>query len=317
MIRSEISIDLGTSSVIVYIKGQGIVLQEPSIVAINDKKEVLAIGDEARHLIGRGTGAIEIRPLKDGIISDYNIVKSMIEYFLNKTATGGLFKPVVYISAPSVITEVEVQGLIDAAIDAGASKAEVVSESLAAACGAGVDIEGPYANMIVDIGGGTTDISVIESGRIIKSKSIKDGGDLMDESIALYIRKKYNSEISVKNAENIKRRIGSAFALPKDDYIEVNAVDIVTGENNKILLKNSEVADAVSESVMSITNAVKEVIGELTGEQKADITNNGIVLVGGGALLEGIDRVIEEETGIKTRIAENPITGAAIGTVTC
>lgn len=317
MIRPEISIDLGTSSVIVYIKGQGIVLQEPSIVAVNENKEVLAIGDEARHLIGRGTGAIEVRPLKDGVISDYNIVKSMIEYFLTKTSTSSLFKPVVYISAPSVITEVEIQGLIDAATDAGAGRAEVVSESLAAACGAGIDIESPYANLIVDIGGGTTDISVIEKGKIIKSESIKEGGDLMDESIALYIKEKYNSEVSLKNAENIKRRIGSAIQLTKDDDIEVNAVDLSTGENNKIQLKSSEVLEAITGPIYAISNTVKGVMHELTGEQRADIMNNGIVLVGGGALLEGIDRFIQDETGIKTRIAENPITGAAIGTVTC
>ncbi|MDO5708295.1 MAG: rod shape-determining protein [Andreesenia angusta] len=312
--KDKISLDLGTSSTIVYIRGKGITLQEPSIVAVDDKNQIIAIGDEARRRIGFDENLREIRPLKDGIISDYNMVRQMVEYFLKKSIKNGIFRPDITICTPKSMTDLEKKGIIEAAEISGGTNIRIITEPLAAAMGAGLDIESPYAKLIVDMGGGTTDISVIKSREIIYSLSIKEGGDTLNQDIRNHIKREYNSDISMKSAENIKRRIGSAIICPRVENLEVNVWDLETDEQKRIILQNTEIQKAIEKSLNSLIGAIKEVISGLKDQDRADINNNGIILVGGGALLEGIDRLIAAELGIKTRVVDNPITAIARGT---
>lgn len=311
--KNTISLDLGTSSAIIYIKGKGIVLQEPSIVAIDEDGKIAAIGDEAKRRLGRGDDIREVKPLEDGMVSDFNMVRTIVEYFLNRVVDTGFFRPDVIICIPEKLTDVEERGVIQAAHDSGANNVDIVVRPLAAAAGAGIDIDSPYANMIVDMGGGTTEISVVASRNIVDSLSIKEGGDALNRDIKEYIKEKYNADISIKNAENIKRRIGSAIICPREDSLEVSVWDLDTDEQKKITVMNTEVQKAMEKSLASIVGAIRDVLDGLTDEEKADITNHGINLIGGGALLEGVDRLIAAELGIKTKIAEDPITGIAIG----
>lgn len=313
ILKNNISLDLGTSSVIIYIKGKGIVLQEPSLVAVNSNGDIEAIGEDAFRLLGRRDDLIVKRPLKNGTILDYNIVKEMVQYFLNKVVESGFFRPDVTICMPVNMTKVERNGIVQVAHDTGANKVHIVPEAIAAAVGAGIDIESPYANMIVDMGGGTTDISVICAEKIIDNISLKEGGDKINLDIRKYIKEQYNSDISIKSAENLKKRIGSAIICPRKESLEINVKDISTGEEKKIIIKNTEIQMAISKTLESIVSAIKNTLDRLEGEVLGDITNNGIYLTGGGSLLFGIDRLISAETGIKTILVDNPINSISIG----
>ena len=314
----DIGIDLGTASVLVYIKGKGIVLQEPSVVAMDtNTKTLLAVGEEAQRMLGRTPGNIvAIRPLRDGVISDYNMTERMLRYFLDKICKRRIFKPRVIICVPSGVTEVEERAVIDAAMQAGASKTYLIEEPIAAAIGAGVDISKPCGNMIVDIGGGTTDIAVISLGGIVVSDSIKVAGDKFDEAIVKYIRKKHNILIGERTAEDMKIKIGCVF---KDGDTASKSMDIrgrslVSGLPKTITVTADEMFEAFEETSAAIVDAVKSVLENTPPELVGDISTYGIIMTGGGSLVCGLDKLIAAETGIRTGIADDAVSCVAIGT---
>lgn len=315
-LRADVGIDLGTASILVYIKGKGIVLREPSVVAIDQyTNEFLAVGEEARRMIGRTPGNIvAIRPLKDGVISDYDITQRMLKFFIKKAIGNMFLKPRIIICVPSGVTEVEKRAVLEASAEAGASKTYLIEEPVAAAIGAGLDITQPSGNMIVDIGGGTSDVAVISLGGIVESKSIKTAGDECDEAIVKYIRKKYNMMIGDMTAEELKKQIGCAFPYDKEKFAEVKGRNLINGLPLTVRISSNDMLEALNEPVREIVDAVHYVLERTPPELAADISNFGIYLTGGGALLYGLDKLIEEETGIKTRLAENPIECVAIGT---
>ena len=314
---SEVGIDLGTANVLVYIKNKGIVLNEPSVVAINkDNNEILAVGEEARQMLGRTpANIIAVRPLRDGVISDYDITERMLKYFIKKTCgSGRFFKPKIMICVPSGVTDVEKRAVREAAQQAGGKDVYLMEEPVAAAIGAGIDISKPDGVMVIDIGGGTTDIAVISLGGIVASTSVKMAGDKFDEAIIKYMRKEHKLYIGERTAEELKVTIGTAF--PRDEVItkECRGRDLVTGLPKSVDVTSDEMMSALDEAMQTITEAVHNVLERTPPELAADISNSGIVLTGGGALLYGIDKRIEDRTGIKVIIAEDPKSCVAIGT---
>ena len=314
--RSDVGIDLGTSTILVYVKGKGIVLQEPSVVAIDSNtNKFLAVGEEARRMLGRTPGNITaIRPLKDGVISDYNITERMLKYFLGKALGRMLFRPRVIICVPSGVTQVEQRAVIEASNQAGAIKTYIIEEPIAAAIGAGLDITEPNGSMVVDIGGGTTDVAVISLGGMVVNKSIKVAGDQCDQAIIRYIRKKYNMMIGDASAENLKRNIGCAYEFEEEKFYDIKGRNVLTGLPINIEVSSNEMLEALREPVAEIIEAVFQVLEKTPPELASDISNKGIVLTGGGSLIYGLDKLIQERTGIETIVAENAEECVAVGT---
>lgn len=314
---ADIGIDLGTSSVLVFIKGKGIVLQEPSVVAIEkNSNQVLAVGEDARKMLGRTPGNIvAIRPLKDGVISDYDVTERMLKYFIQKTIGRKLiFKPKIIVCVPSGVTEVEKRAVIDATNEAGARTTYLIEEPIASAIGAGLNIAQPNGHMIVDIGGGTTDIAVISLGGMVVNTSIKVAGDRFDEAIIRYMRKSHNIMIGERTAEEIKINVGGAFPREKPVHMDVRGRNLVSGLPVTIKVNSEEILEALEESVSAIADAVHSVLEKTPPELASDIANHGIVLTGGGTLLWGFDKLIEKRTGIPVYVAEDALSCVARGT---
>lgn len=312
----DIGIDLGTATVLVYIKGKGIVLREPSVVAIDKHtNKLLAVGEEARRMLGRTPGnIIAIRPLKDGVISDYDITERMLKYFIRKVCKNRIFKPRIMVCVPSGVTEVEKRAVVDAAIQAGGKKTYLIEEPISAAIGAGVDIAKACGCMIVDMGGGTTDIAVISLGGNVVSSSIKVAGDKFDEAIIRYIRKKYNIMIGERTAEELKIQIGTAYPRKEEIYKEIRGRNLITGLPNVIKVTSTEMMEALEEPIMSVVEEVHSVLEKTPPELAADISDNGILMTGGGCLIYGLDKLIQEKTGIKVSVADDAISCVAKGT---
>lgn len=317
MFGTDIGIDLGTASVLVYIKGQGIVLEEPSVVAIdNNTRQILAVGEEARRMLGRTPGNIvAIRPLRQGVISDYDITEKMLKYFIQK-AVGKklLLKPRIAVCVPSGVTEVERRAVEDATKQAGARQVFAIEEPIAAAIGAGIDIGRACGSMVVDIGGGTTDIAVISLGGTVVSSSLKIAGDNFDEAIIRYMRKKHNVLIGERTAEDLKINIGTAYPRTQSVSLDVRGRNLITGLPKTITVTSEEMLEALQEPVANIVEAVHGVLEKTPPELAADISDRGIVMTGGGGLLYGLDKLIKEKTGINVIIAEDAISCVAIGT---
>ena len=313
----DMGIDLGTANTLVYIKGQGIVVREPSVVAIrDDSKEVLAVGEEAKRMIGRTPGNIvAIRPMKDGVIADFDVTQSMLSYFIQKAAAKkGVVSPRIAICVPFGVTEVEKRAIEEAARTAGAKDAFLIEEPMAAAIGAGLRIEEPEGNMVVDIGGGTSEIAIISLGGIVTAKSIRLGGDELDEAIVNYVKKEYSLMIGERTAEDVKIRIGSAYKEGEEMEMERRGRDLISGLPKTMQISSSEVRDALRDPVNSIVDGIKSTLEKTPPELASDIMENGIMLTGGGALLKGLDKLVKEETGMPVKIAENPLDCVAIGT---
>ncbi|ADL07506.1 rod shape-determining protein [Thermosediminibacter oceani] len=316
-LSKDIGIDLGTANTLVHVKGKGIVLREPSVVAIQrDTGDILAVGEEAKHMIGRTPGNIvAIRPLKDGVIADFDVTQTMLKHFISKALkTRSFVKPRVVVGIPSGVTEVEKRAVIDATLQAGAREAYLIEEPMAAAIGAGLEVQEPTGNMVVDIGGGTTEVAIISLGGIVTSKSIRIGGDEFDEAIVNYIKKEYNLMIGERTAEEIKIAIGSAFPKPKEEAMDVRGRDLVTGLPKTIKVTSEEIREALMEPVSSILDAIKFTLEKTPPELAADIMDRGIVMIGGGALLYGLDKLVNQETGMPVHIAENPMDCVVLGT---
>jgi rod shape-determining protein MreB len=312
-----VGIDLGTANVLVYVKGKGIVIREPTVVAVERKTgQLLAIGEEARRMIGKTPGNIIARqPLKDGVIAEYAVTLAMLKYFLRKACgRWQLIKPDVVVSVPSNVNSVERRAVIEAAKEAGARRAFTIEEPMAAAIGAGLPISEPGGCMVVDIGGGTTDIAVISLGGIVVSDCVRVGGVKMDEAIARYIRREYNLMIGEQTAEQIKIRIGSAYKLPTEMTMEIKGRDMVAGLPKVIKITSEEIRNALAEPVSQIVERVKSVLERTPPELAADIITRGITLTGGGALLKGIDKLLQLETGIPVHVADDPLSCVGIGT---
>ena len=313
----DMGIDLGTANTLVYIKGQGIVVREPSVVAIrDDSKDVLAVGEEAKRMIGRTPGNIvAIRPMKDGVIADFDITQSMLSYFIQKAAAKkGVVSPRIAICVPFGVTEVEKRAIEEAARNAGAKDAFLIEEPMAAAIGAGLRIEEPEGNMVVDIGGGTSEIAVISLGGIDTAESIRIGGNKLDEAIVNYVKKEYNLLIGERTAEDVKIKIGSAYKEGDEIEMEIRGRDLISGLPKTMQISSSEVRDALRDPVNSIVDGIKSTLEKTPPELASDIMENGIMLTGGGALLKGLDKLVKEETGMPVKIAENPLDCVAIGT---
>ena len=315
---SDIGIDLGTANTLVYVKGQGVVLCEPSVVAIDKSTHsVLAVGEEAKRMLGRTPGNIvAIRPMKDGVIADFDITEAMLRYFIRKVhRRSNLVSPRVVIAVPSGITEVEKRAVKDSAERAGArSPVYLVEEPIAAAIGVGLPIQEPAGNMIVDIGGGTTEIAVISLSGIVFSKSIRIGGDEFDESIITHLKKTYNLMIGERTAEEIKIRVGSAYPLEEEMTLDVKGRDILAGLPKTVTITSEEIREALSEPLSSILEAIRIALERTPPELSADLIDRGLILAGGGALLRGLDKLISEETGLPVHIADDPLTAIALGT---
>ena len=317
MVASDIGIDLGTASVLVYIRGKGVVLKEPSVVAFDrETNKIKAIGEEARLMLGRTPGNIvAVRPLRAGVISDYTVTEKMLKYFLQKAVGKQRFrKPIISVCVPSGVTEVEKKAVEDATYQAGAREVAIIEEPIAAAIGAGIDISRPCGNMIVDIGGGTTDIAVISLGGTVVSTSVKIAGDDFDEALVRYMRQKHNLLIGERTAEDIKIRIGSAYRRLESISMDVRGRNLVTGLPKTISVSSEETEEALKETTSQIVEAIHSVLEKTPPELAADLADRGIVLTGGGCLLYGLDSLIEEKTGIMTATAEDPMTAVAIGT---
>ena len=312
----DVGIDLGTATVIVYIKGRGIVLREPSVVAVDrNSGNVLAVGGEARRMIGRTPGnIIATRPLRDGVISNYTVTEKMLKHFIGKVCGKSIFAPRIMICIPSQVTEVEKKAVIDAAIQAGARKVYLIEEPIAAAIGAGIDISKPCGNMVVDIGGGTTDIAVISLGGSVVSTSLKVAGDKFDEYIVKYIKKKHNIAIGERTAEELKINIGCVYPKIQDTDMEIRGRDLATGLPKNVTVYSSEMLEALIEPAMMIVDAVHSVLEKTPPELSADISDRGIYMTGGGCLVEGLDKLLQEKTGINVMIANDAVSCVALGT---
>ncbi len=316
MFGKDIGIDLGTATVLVYVKGKGIVLKEPSVVAIDKNTDrILKVGRDAQEMLGRTPGnIIAIRPLRDGVISQYEITLRMIQHFIRQASGPAIFKPRVMICVPSGITEVEERAVVDAATQAGAKKTYLIEEPVAAAIGAGIDISVPNGNMVVDIGGGTTDIAVISLGGVVVSESIKVAGDKFDEAIMRFVRKKYNVLIGERTAEEIKIAIGSVWTREERKSIDVKGRCLIQGLPKMVRIWSDEMIEALDEPITSIVEAVCAVIERTPPELIGDVVENGIVMTGGGSLLYGLDMLSANVTGIPTRVAKNAVSCVALGT---
>jgi len=315
----KIGIDLGTANVLVYVKGKGVVITEPSVVAVSDDNRIVAVGEEAREMIGRTPGNITaIRPMKDGVIADYVITEAMLRFFINKAMSGRmrlrLSGPSVMISVPAGVTSVEKRAVKDAALKAGAKEAYLIEEPLAAAIGANVPISGPSGNMVIDIGGGTSEIAVIALGGIVVSTSLRVGGNKFDESIATYIRKKYNLMIGERTAEEVKIQIGTALPLERELQMEVRGRDLIAGLPRTIPITSSEVMEAIEAPLQQLVTAVRLVLEQTPPELSSDIIDKGMVMSGGGSLLRNIDKLLTQVTGVPCHVAENSLNCVAIGT---
>ena len=313
----DIGIDLGTANVLIYIKGKGVVLREPSVVAIDrDTNNILAVGEEARQMIGRTPGNIvAIRPMRDGVIADFDITESMLRHFIEKvTGQSFMIRPRIMVCIPSCITMVEQRAIQEAAEQAGARSTYLIEEPLAAAMGAGLDISEPYGSMVVDIGGGTTDVAVISLGGIVISDSLRVAGDKFDEAIMDYIKKEFNLMIGERTAENIKMEVGAAFPEARHSKMNIRGRDLLTGLPKNIEVTTEQISKALEPSVVQIVDCVKEVLEKCPPELASDIMDHGIILTGGGAMLYGLDELIRKETQISTSLAEDPLTCVALGT---
>ena len=311
---TDIGIDLGTASVLVYVKGKGVVLKEPSVVAFDrNTNKIKAIGEEARLMLGRTPGNIvAVRPLRQGVISDYTVTEKMLSYFISRTVGKSLFgrKPRISVCVPSGATEVEKKAVEDATYQAGAREVSIIEEPVAA----GIDISRPCGNMIVDIGGGTADIAVISLGGVVVSNSIKVAGDDFDEAIVRFMRKKHNLLIGERTAEEIKINVGTVYKRPENLTMDVRGRNLVTGLPKTVTVTSEETEEALREPAYQIVDAVHNVLERTPPELAADISDRGIVLTGGGSLIQGLEELIEEKTGINTMTAEDPLTAVAIGT---
>ena len=314
---ADLGIDLGTATVLVYVKGKGVILKEPSVVAINKvNNKILAVGEEARKMIGRTPGnIIAVRPLKDGVISDYDITEKMLKEFIKKACGGKkIIAPKVMVCIPSQATEVEKRAVIDATKNSGAKEVYSIEEPLSAAIGAGIDITKPDGNMIVDIGGGTTDIAVISLGGVVIRKSIKSAGDRFDEAIVKYVRLKHRIMIGEKTAEDLKINIGCAYKDARDCSYVMKGRNLVTGLPDQVEITSEEIREALEEPVGLIVDGVKSILEKTPPELAADIIEKGIIMTGGGSLLYGLDKLIEVSTGLNVKIAENSVEAVVEGT---
>ena len=315
----NIGIDLGTANVLVHVEGRGIVIQEPSVVAVDDDGRIRAVGEDAREMIGRTPGNIHaIRPMKDGVIADYIITEAMLRHFIAKAMQGRmrlrLQGPAVMISVPAGVTSVEKRAVKDAALKAGAREAHLIEEPLAAAIGANVPISGPSGNMVIDIGGGTSEIAVIALGGIVVSTSLRVGGNRFDEAITSYIRKKYNLMIGERTAEEVKITIGTALPLERELSMEVRGRDLIAGLPRTIPITSSEVMEAIELPLQQLVAAVRSVLEQTPPELSSDIIDKGMVMSGGGALLRNIDKLLTQVTGVPCHVAENALNCVALGT---
>jgi rod shape-determining protein MreB len=314
----DIGIDLGTANTLVYVKGKGIVINEPSVVAVNQRtKQILAIGTEARLMVGRTPPHIvATRPLVDGVISDFEITEAMLRYFIDKVHTqtyAFLRRPRVVIGIPSGVTEVEKRAVQDAAINAGAARAYLIEEPMAAAIGARLNVQDASGSMIVDIGGGTTEIAVISLGGIVLSKSLRVAGDEMNQNIIQFARENFNLLIGERTAEDVKIRVGSAYPLEQAIYAQMRGRDLVSGLPKEVTVSDTQVRDALMHSLRIVVNSIKNIIEEIPPELISDIMHKGIVLAGGGALLRGLDKLVHEATSMPVSVAEDPLTCVARG----
>ena len=314
---ADLGIDLGTSSILVYAKGKGIVLKEPSVVAYDkDADRIRAYGEEARQMIGRTPGNISaIRPIRQGVISDYMITEKMLKYFIQKAMGRKAFrKPRISICVPSGVTQVERRAVEEATYQAGAREVSIIEEAVAAAIGAGIDITRPFGNMIVDVGGGTTDVAVLSLGGEVLSTSIRVAGNTFDEAIVHYVRKQHNLFIGEQTAEAIKIQIGSAYPKPQTVTMNIKGRNVITGLPKSVTLTSEEIREALQDSVNAIVDAVHGILEKTPPELASDIAERGIVLTGGGSLLSGLEDIIAQKTGIQTMTAENPACCVAVGT---
>jgi rod shape-determining protein MreB and related proteins len=313
----DMGIDLGTANTLVYVQGRGVVLQEPTVVAIErDTNSIFAVGNEAKQMVGRTPGnIIAVRPMKDGVIADFDVTEKMLRYFINKAGKNvGILAPRVIIGVPSGVTEVEKRAVMDASLQAGAREVFLIEEPMAAAIGAGMNVEEPTGNLIVDIGGGTTEVAVISLGGIVSSRSLRIAGDEMNEAIVHYIKRNYNLMIGERTAEDIKKEIGSAYPDGNEARQEVRGRDLLTGLPKTIVVTSHEIQEALAEPISGIIEAVKMTLERTPPELAADILDKGLVMAGGGSLLKGIDRLLAEETGMPVQIADDPLTCVARGT---
>ena len=315
---TDIGIDLGTASILVYVKGKGVVLKEPSVVAFDvDTRKIKAIGEEARLMIGRTPGNIvAVRPLRQGVISDYSVTEKMLKYFVHKAVGKSLFgrKPRISVCVPSGVTEVEKKAVEDATYAAGARDVKIIEEPVAAAIGAGIDISQPRGNMVVDIGGGTTDVAVISLDNSVLSESIKVAGDKFDDSIVRYMRKKHNLLIGERTAEDMKIRIGSAYPRTEQLFIGVKVRNLISGLPQTVTVGSNEMIDALEEPLQHIIETIRTLFEKTPPELASDIAENGICLTGGGALLYGMDKFVTEHTKVPCYVAEDPVSCVAVGT---
>ena len=315
--KTDIGIDLGTASILVYVKGQGVVLREPSVVAVEkDTRKIIAIGAEAQRMVGRTPGnIIAIRPLKDGVIADYAITEAMLKYFVRKVSgQRTLFKPRVIVCAPSGVTSVEKRAILDAAGQVGARRTEIIEEPLAAALGAGLDICQPSGHMVMDIGGGTTDVAVISLGGTVLSESVRIGGDKMDEAIIRHLRLQHNLLIGERTAEDVKIQAGSAVLGLRQQTCELRGRDLVSGLPKTVTVTSDEICEALQEALEAMVRIVKNVMEKTPPELAGDISEKGLVMTGGGALLHGLDVLLTRETGVTAVVAEDPVSCVAMGT---
>jgi rod shape-determining protein MreB len=316
LFSNDIGIDLGTANTLVYSKDKGIVLREPSVVAIHSgTRRVLAVGDEAKKMLGRTPGNITaIRPMKDGVIADFDITEAMLRYFIKKVQTAKIIPPRVVIAIPSGITEVEKRAVKESATHAGARDVMLLEEPMAAAIGVGLPVEEPAANMIVDIGGGTTEVAIISLAGVVYAKSIRVGGDELDAAIINYMKRAYNLLIGERTGEEIKLRIGSAYGLDEEMNIEVKGRDSVAGLPKTIQVSSQEIREALNDTVNAIVEAVRSALERCPPELSADLVDRGFVLAGGGGLLRGIDQLLRDRTGLPVTIADDPLSAVANGT---
>ena len=315
-VSRDIGIDLGTATVLVYVEGKGIVLKEPSVVAVDTMTDkVFAVGREAQQMLGRTPENITaFRPLRDGVISQYEITINMLEHFIRRACKNIVFQPRVVICIPSGITDVEERAVLQAGRDAGARRTYLIEEPLAAAIGVGIDISAPVGHMIVDIGGGTTDVAVISLGGIVASKSVRIAGDKFDEAIMKYVRRKYNVLIGERTAETVKIRIGTVFDRRPEESLEIKGRSLADGQPKVITLSSGEMIEALAEPASAVLDAIYSVIERTPPELIGDIMKNGIIMTGGGSQLSGLDRLITKATGIRARVAKNPESCVAMGT---
>ena len=317
MLSTSIGIDLGTASVLVYIRGKGIVMREPSVVAINSNEDnqVVAVGEEARRMIGRTPSNIRaIRPLRDGVISDYQYTEKMLKYFIQRAIGRRFLKPVIAVCVPSGVTDVEKKAVMDATYQAGAREVHIIEEPIAAAIGAGIDISKPVGSMVVDIGGGTCDIAVISLGGIVVSDSIKVAGDRFDEAIVRFMRKRYNLLIGERTAEDVKIAIGSAYSFDEKRTMDVRGRNLVSGLPVNQPVTSDDIRDAMQEPISAVVEAIHGVLERTPPELAADIYERGIIMTGGGSLLTGLDRLVQDSMGLDVFVAEDAISCVAIGT---